>query len=121
MEGVPGEYCSYDCYHYNHSECEGFRLDSKSTIELTDGKVPSFMKMLSDGKVIVESLCSCTCHDRRELENDDLQKFLFAYQQSLDLWGFAVRVDSEREAEDTEQDIQAKDQLANGKHLDLME
>jgi len=120
MEGVPGEYCSYDCYHNSHSECEGFRLDSKSTIELTDGKVPSFMKMLDDGKVILESLCSCTCHDRRELENDDLLKFLFAYQQSLDLWGFAVRVDSEREAEDNEQDIQVKEQLANGKHLDLM-
>ena len=120
MEGVPGEYCSYDCYHYNHSECEGFRLDSKNTIELTGGKVPSFMKMLADGKAIVESLCSCTCHDRRVLENDDLLKFLFAYKLCLDLWGFAVRVDSEREPEDSEQDIQVKEQLDNGKHLDLM-
>ena len=120
MEWVPGEYCSYDCYYYNHSECEGFRLDSRSTIELTGGKVPSGMEMAADGKVIVESLCSCTCHDRIALENNDLRKFLFAYKLSLDLWGFAVRVDSEREAEDSEQDIQVKEQLANGKHLELM-
>ena len=52
MEEVPGEYCSYDCYHYNHSECEGYRLDSKSTIELTGGKVPSGMDMVPDGRVI---------------------------------------------------------------------
>ena len=114
------DYSSDECIEDTHSDCEGFRFDTKSTIELIGGKVPPYMHSIADGKAIVQSLCSCTCHDRRELENDDLLKFLFAYKLCLDLWGFAVRVDSEREAEDIEQDIQVKEQLANGKHLDLM-
>ena len=104
MEVMPGEYPSYECFHSPHSDCEGFRLDTRDTIELTGGNVPGYMKTVPDGKIISESLCSCSCHDRKVLREKDEQVFSFAYNATVQMWGTSIREGSLREAEDREYD-----------------
>ena len=102
MEVMPGEYPSYECFHSPHSDCEGFRLDTRGTIELSGGNVPEHMKTVPDGKIISESLCSCTCHDRKVLREKDEQVFSFAYNATVQMWGTSIREGSLRESEDRE-------------------
>ena len=114
MEIKLQDYSSDECIEDTHSDCEGFRFDTKSTIELIGGKVPPYMHNIADGKVIVQSLCSCTCHDRQLMQHDDPQEFMFGYQASLDIWGFTVRSGSEREMQDRELEAQIKELLSKG-------
>ena len=113
MEIKLEDYSSDECIEDTHLDCEGFRFDTKSTIELIGGKVPPYMHSIADGKAIVQSLCSCTCHDRQLMQNDDPQEFMFGYQASLDIWGFVVRSGSEREVEDHELEAQMKKRLSD--------
>ena len=79
-------------------------MDSKGTIELTGGNVPAVMKTVPDETMLLESLCSCTCHDRKALREKDEQVFAIAYNTTVNLWGTSVREGSWREAEDREYD-----------------
>ena len=110
MEYTPGDYPSDECYQDTHSDCGGYRADTKNTIALAGGKVPSYMQMAPEGVVIVVSLCSCTCHDRKALREKDEQVFAIAYNTTVNLWGTSVREGSWREAEDREYDTWLEEQ-----------
>lgn len=96
-----GKHPEEECLDFRHNDCGGYRLDTRSSLqELGAVNIPDVMESVPDGKVIIETFCSCSCHDRSKLKNTDEDAFYYAYVQTLDIWGTTIRYGSEREQQD---------------------
>ncbi len=109
MKKVAGRHPQSWCKNrFTHGLCTGFRFDNAFTLKQICIDFPE-----SEGKI--EILCSCTCHDRADMQMADLMsnKIDKAFFKTLDIFGTTVRHSTEWEDLDKHKEKQTIDMWGN--------